>query len=353
MRDAANITIDELIIHILEPQGQGLVLSTIPVPIQKNEALLEYFSSHILTSLKDAGIKAAKFRNINPDQASGVCREMLRGETTLLDGSRRLAQELYDILERDRRITPGDMAVCFFKAQNYPYTRFLAIMKVDPSHIFRHTIQQDKRGNTYVSFETMTQAFTNEKLQKCVFIQPLEPRHPEFDMLLLDRQRRVQEDISIARFFSETFLDAQEVFDSRKLTDMVYKGMVNAENKLRGRLSEEENNDLEEKIMQAVTSRRLNLDNWLDGLSVNDEVKEEINRSVSARLPSREFSIDRSFSQQLVSKIKFRGDHGMRLEVPAENYFTLVVSEERITDDPERPPYYRIVIETEDWKRQA
>jgi hypothetical protein len=37
--------------------------------------------------------------------------------------------------------------------------------------------------------------------------------------------------------------------------------------------------------------------------------------------------------------------------VPAENYWTIVVSEERISDDPNRAPYYRIVIETEDWRR--
>lgn len=358
MRDATNINIDELIIHILDPQGQGLVLSSVPVPIDGNEALVEYFSRHILTSLKDSGIKAARFRNINPEQPSGVCRDLLRGEVPLVDGSHRLAQELYSILERDQRITPGDLAVCFFKAENYPYSRFLAIMKVDPSQIFSHVIRQDRRGRTYVSFETNTQAFTNERLQKCAFIQPIDPRHPEFDMLLLDRQRRGFEtpsptasQIAIARFFSESFLDAQEVFDARKFTDLVYRGLVNAENRLRDRLTDEQNTVLEEQVHQAVTSRRLNLDNWLGELPLPEEYKAEIEQSISTRIPSREFPLDRNFSQQLVSKIKFRGDHGLRLEVPSENYFTLIVSEERVTDDPERPPYYRIVIETEDWKR--
>ncbi len=360
MRDATNINIDELIIHILDPQGQGLVTSSIPVPIDGNETLVEYFSGHILSSLKDSGIKAARFRNINPEQPSGVCRDMLRGELPLTEGSQRLAQDLYQILEHDQRITAGDLAVCYFTAENYPYSRFLAIMKVDPSQIFSHVIRQDKRGRTYISFEANMQAFTNERLQKCAFIQPIDPRHPEFDMLLLDRQRRGAEAPSapagmnaIARFFSETFLDAQEVLDARKFTDLVYRGMVTAENRLRDRLTDEQNLALEERVLQAVTSRRLNLDEWIDELPLSDEVKEEIDQLVSPRLPSREFPLDRGFSQQLVSKIKFRGDHGLRLEVPAENYFTLVVSEERITDDPQRPPYYRVVIETEDWKRLA
>lgn len=358
MRDAEKITIEELVIHILDPQGQGLVLSSVPVPLKGSEALVEYFSGHIQASLKDSGIKAAKFRNINPDQSSGICREVLRGDLPLVEGSRRLAQELYNILERDQRITPGDLAVCFFKAANYPYSRFLGIMKVDPSQIFSHVIRQDKRGNTYVSFETNTQAFTNERLQKCAFIQPLEPRHPEFDMLLLDRQRRADEAgtggaNAIARFFSETFLDAQEAFDSRKLTGMVYRGLVNAENRVRDRLSGEQAEVLGERIQQAVSARRLNLDTWLGDLPLAEEIKQEIDQSVSPRLPSREIPIDRGFSQQLTSKMKFRGDSGLRLELDADNYFTVIVSEERVTDDPNRSPFYRIVIETEDWKRLA
>ena len=353
MRDAANLTIRELIIHILDPQGQGLVLSNVAVPLESSPALVDYFSSHIQTSLKDPGIKSTRFRNINPEQPSGVCRGILRGDIPLAEGSHRLAQELYAILERDRRITSSDLALCLFQAENYPYTRFLGIMKVDPALIFRHVILQDQRGDTYVSFETLSQAFTSERLQKCAFVQPLEPRHPEFDMLLLDRQQRIAENGSIARFFSETFLDAEEAYDARKMTGIVYRGLVNAENRVRQRLTGEENETLEDSILQAVTSRRLNLDDWLENLPLAEEIKQEIDQAVSPRLPARELSIDRGFSQQLVRKVKYRGEGGLRLEVPSENFYTLVVSEEHITDDPERPPYYRIVIETEEWKRVA
>lgn len=353
MRDATNISIRELIVHILDPQAQGLVLSNAPIPLETSPSLIEYFSGHILTSLKDAGIKSARFRNINPQQPSGICRGILRDELPLVEGSQRLAGELYANLERDRRITSGDLAVCIFQAENYPYTRFLGIMKVDPAQIFRHVIQKDAQGNTYVTFEAMAEAFTTEKLQKCAFIQPLEPRHPEFDMLLLDRQSRLAENGSIARFFSETFLDAEEVLDARKMTEIVYRGLVHAENHLRERLSEEECESLEEGILQAITTRRLNLDSWLEDLPLAVEVKQEIDQTLRPRLPAREVVLDRSYSQQLVSKIKYRGEGGLRLEVPAENYNTLIVSEKYITDDPDRPPYYRIVIESEVWKRVA
>jgi hypothetical protein len=353
MRDAANITIRELIIHILDPQGQGLVLSSVAVPLEGNELLADYFANHILASLKDPGIKAARFRDVNPEQPSGVCRGVLRGEITLVEGSHRLAHELYAILESDRRITSGDLALCLFQADNYPYTHFLGIMKVDPAQIFRHVILEDERGESYVSLETLPEAFTSEKLQKCAFVQPLEPRHPEYDMLLLDKQQRLAENGSVARFFSESFLDAEDAFDARTVTGLVYRGLINAENRVRERLTPEQSDSLDEGILQAVASRRLNLDTWLETLPLADEIKLEIDQAVSPRLPAREVPIDRGFSQHLFRKVRYRGAGGLRLEVPSETYNTVVVSEERITNDPQRPPYYRIVIETEEWKRAA
>jgi ATP-dependent exoDNAse (exonuclease V) alpha subunit len=355
MRDATNITIHELIIHILDPQGQGLILSNVPVPLEQDAALVDYFTRHILTSLRDGGIKSARFRNINPEQPSGVCRGILRDEISLVDGSQRLARDLYAILERDRRITSGDLAVCTFAAGNYPDETFLGIMKVDPGQIFQHILRKDARGNTYVSFESVSQAFTSERLQKCAFVQPLVPRHPEFDMLLLDRQRREETAPAglgaIARFFSETFLDAEESYDARKYTETVFRSLVEAGNLVREQLSEDENVSLEANILQAVSAPRLNLDQWLDKLPLADGIKQEIDQSISPRVPAREFPIDHAVSQQLVRKVRYRGEGGLKLEVPMENLYQLVVSEEYITDDADRPPYYRIVIETEEWKR--
>lgn len=351
MRDITSVTIDELILHILDPQGQGLVLSSIPLPLQDNPNLLGYFNRHILNSLRDRGIKAAKFRNINPEQPSGVCRDLLRGELDMVQGSQHLARALYGIMEEDRRITPGDLGVCSFRADNYPYTQFLAILKIDPSQIFQHVIKEDRQGNTYVSFEAVPQAFTEERLQKCAFIQPLDPRHPEYDMLLLDRQRWDSEEGRIARFFSEMFLDAVETYDSRKYTESLYKSLVGAQNSVRERLSEEEEDQLEDSINAALSHRRMNLDDWLSDLKLDEEIKAEIDQAISTTIPAREFPLDRSYSACIASKVKFRGDHNLRVEMPFENYRSLIVSEERVSDDPDRPPYYRIVIETDSWQR--
>lgn len=350
MRDATDIHIQELIIHILDPQGQGMVLSHVPLPIQGEPPLLDYFSNHIQTTLRDASLKAARFRNINPEQPSGFCQAILSGSTSLADGSRLLAASLYQIMENDHRITAGDLAVMVFGAGNYPYSRFLAIIKIDPSQIFRHVIREDKRGNVYVSFEPESTAFTGERLQKCAVIQPLDPRHPNFDMLLLDRQSS-QEERSVARFFTETFLDAQEAFDPRKYTERFYRSVIEAQNRVRDRMTPDEEAALEENLLKTASSARLNCDAWLEKLPVSKLVLDEIDNALRENIPERQFNMDKSLSQRMTSRIRLRGDHGFRLEIPAENYYTIVISEERISNDPKRKPYYRIVLETEEWER--
>ncbi len=352
MRDATQIKIEELVIHILDPQGQGMVLSSASVPLDAQPELQEYFSHHLLVSLQDTTTKAARFRNLNPDQPSGICRELLRARMNLVDGSQRLAKALYPLLERDARVTTGDLVVCLFQAEPYKYTRFLAILKVDPAKIFSHVIRQDRRGNTYISFERITTGFTNERLQKCAMVQPLEPRHPEYDMLLVDRQARADTP-TVARFFTESFLDAEETFDARKYTERLSKSLLSTQNRLRERLTPEENEALDDGIQQAMNSRRLDLNHWLSELPVTEEVKTELDQSLQLAVPERVFNLDTPYARKLLSQVKFRGDNGLRLELPTEAEDDLIVSTEHITDDPERQPFYRIVIETRTWKKVA
>lgn len=193
MRYAADIRLDELIVHIVDPRrANGLVLSERTLPLDSNERVADYFATHIENSLRDPAARAARFVDLGDENTAGLCRALLEHNVGLVEGSRRLAQRLYEIIAGDRRIAAGDLAVGFYRAGNRPdVPRYLALLKIDPSEVFRHTTARDPDGNLYVSFEVETDVMptTREKLQKCAFVQPLEPR-PEYDMMLLDRQVR-------------------------------------------------------------------------------------------------------------------------------------------------------------------
>lgn len=349
MRDAQEIHIGGLIVHVLEPGGLNLVLSTRELPLDDNPQLVEYCRNHISGGLSDNATRAARFRNVNPAQPSGVCRAMLGGEESLLDGSRQLAGSLYRIQENDSRISPGDLCVGFYQAGNYPGLYFLAILKLESSTVLRRVIRK-LNGETYVTYEPEFHAYTGERLQKSAFVQAAATREADYDLLLLDRQRR-GEAAPVAKFFSQTFLDTEQAFDPRRHSEELYKSLVRAQEQVKPQLDPQQEEELDQRIRQAVTSRRINLDGWLEGLPLPEVVVGAIDGELRQNIPDREFELDRDFAESLVQKRRYRGDYGLRLEVQAEHYREVIVAEQTIHDDPERGPFHRITIETQTWRR--
>jgi hypothetical protein len=352
MRYATDIQLDQLIVHMLDPwHPDGFVLSERTLPLDREQHLADYFVAHIQNSLQDPAARAARFAALDDEAAPGVCKALLDGSLNLVEGSRRLAQRLYEIIAGDRRISAGDLAVCTYRAGNRPHVpRYLALLKIDPSEVFRHKTERDPQGNLYVSFEIETDVMptTREKLQKCAFVQPLDPR-PEYDMMLLDRQTRQPVPLPVARFFAKDFLGAQLALDARQRTDTLYRNLVSAHNQLRPRLRPQEDESLRQAIDGVVTSAFINVDTWLEALPLPEDQKERIDQVISQELPDREFEIDTTYARHLVRKRRFRGDHGLRVEVSAERYNQVIFSVERV-EEPGGPPYYRIVIHTENWE---
>lgn len=348
MRDATDIQLDQLIVHLVNPLcSDGLVLSERILPLEEQQHLTDYFVTHIKNSLQDSAIKAAHFVSLIDGVVSGICKSMLNGEQDLVQGSQALARLLHEIIVKDRRISAGALAVCFYRAGNYPQIpQYLALLKIDPSEVFRHITAHDSQGNKYVSFKLEPDVLptTREKLQKCAFVQPLESDH-EYHMLLLDRQAQKQ----MAQFFTRDFLGAELTFDDRKRTDCLYKGLMTAQNQIRPCLKPQDNKKLDQAINCVVNSDSINIDYWLETLPLDDEYKRQIAKVVSARLPDREFKIDKTYAHKLTLKRRFRGDHNLRVEVPAEK-FNQVVQSVLPIEKPGTPPYYQVVLHTEKWE---
>jgi hypothetical protein len=252
-------------------------------------------------------------------------------------------------MSKDRRISTGDLVVCFYEAENTPNARYLALLKIDPSRVFRHTTKTDAQGRTYVGFEVESEAMptVRERLQKCAFIRPLAPR-PDYDMLLLDRQAGMARDV--AKFFAEDFLGVDSAFDARMRTNLLYRSLVSARNQLTPDvISRQEQADLDDAIRGAMALERINVDTWIDGLDASPQVKAHIERVVAKNLPDRKFELDRPAAQALIRKRRFRGDGGLKVEVRADAYDQVVHAVRHVSEAPGKPPYYEVVIHTERW----
>lgn len=352
MRDAGNIQIEEIILHILDPirsdgrDNLGFVPSRHPLPLDGNQVVSAYFTRHIERSLRSASAKAAIFRHIDENEISGVCAGLLERKIPLVEGSIQIARVLYDILDNDQRTSPGDLAVGFYQASNYPHERFLALLKIDPSQVFRHHVVETAEGNI-VNFTEVPAAFTDKELQKCAFVRPLVPRHDDYDMILLDRL------VDVSQYFKYDLLDSEERYGTRERTQKLYQALTAAHNQLRGTLSDQQNAALDAQKVALFTARRTNVDTWLDQLDLPNEIKTEIDLQIRRRLPDREFNLDTDFGQRLVERHYFTGDYGLKVQFEAVHYDDVIESEEPIMDDAGNVIGRRVVLHALNWREIA
>ena len=351
MRDATNIQLEQLIVHILDPNNpDGIIQSERTIPLEGKQRLVDYFIGHIQNSLKNPLVKAARFDAIDNEIVSGICKDLLQDNLDLVEGSRKLAQKLYDIIAKDKRINACDLAVCFYRAEKHNrVSRYLALLNIEPSEVFRHKKTQDPKGKLYVDYEIETEVMptTGEKLQKCAFIQQLDPRS-DYDMMLLDRQKHGKD---VAKFFIKDFMGATPAFDARQRTDSLYKGLISAHNQIRSELQPHENESLDQAIQVAIKSDRINLDTWIKALPLSEVHKSQIEQVVSQNLPDREFEIDKTYAHKLIRKRRFHGDHGLKVLIEAsEDIYKQVIRSVEPINEPGALPYYRITIHTNKWE---
>lgn len=346
MRDCEGIYIEQIIVHIVDARGAGFVPSQRELPLDSSPELRDYFTSHIRTSIQHSSATAARFRTIREDETSGLCAALHDGDMNLVQASQRIAGRLFEILENDRRTKGADLAVCFYHAENYPDRRFLALLKVDPSQVFQHQIETDDEGRRFVNYVLEPRAFTHEKLQKCAFIRALEPRHPEYDMILLDRQVADLRRRDVAQYFARDFLDAENAYDARERTEILYRSLLRIYNQLE---TPEEKTTLDSHVQSIVRSRRFDSEQWVASLPFSEDATRQIDQTLHEALPDRSFEIDPTLGERLRRKRVFRGNYDLKVQVDAEHYEDVVRDVRIVDDDPDRSPYYRITIETEKW----
>ncbi len=195
MRYPSNVTLDSVILHSLDARkdGSGFRPSNALLPFSSDRDLTNYLTTHIRQSLKHTAAKAARFTCKDEVEAFEVCDAMQGNRTSLLDGSRTLAEKLYRIMCDDGRIKPGVLAFCFYRDSDISADeRRLGLLKIDLGKVFRAKTLLDAAGNEIISLEVDQDALTTtrERLHKSAFIRTLTPRAPDYDMILLDRQSR-------------------------------------------------------------------------------------------------------------------------------------------------------------------
>ncbi|AFY97198.1 nucleoid-associated protein [Chamaesiphon minutus] len=354
MRDSAGIKLEQAILHIVDSrEANGLTLSELCIDLGASENLSmmsDYFARHIQNSLKDPTTKAAKFKTntFQDGDIAQLCYDLIHGGLDFIVGSQKIARSLKELIEKDKRIALGNLAMCSYRADNYENRKFIALIKLDPSDAFRPIVKNDKSGKKYIGFELERGMMptTKEKLQKCVFVQSLEPRHGDYDMMLLDRQTEQEP----AQFFTQDFLKADLALDDRERTKRYYTAMNAAINELRTipEITSEQNDAVHSIFNSAIKQTKVDIESTIDSLPLNDLYKQIVTDKFK-NLPDREFSPDSQYVKTLRKKVRFKGDRGLFISVNREDLSQII---KNVKKPDSNSDFYEIVLRTKTWKEE-
>jgi len=339
MRDAGEIHVERAIVHIVDHRKPQLVLSEADLDLQGNGPLRDYFGGQVANALADGRTHPARFNPEGSQAAKDECLRILKRPSSLVASSQKLAHLLFEAMGTDQRITPGSLAVCVYRAKNYPNARFLALIKLDPGEVLRQKITHVE-GKKVVTFEVEPNVMpsTRERLQKAALIAP-EGLNESFDLLLLDVQTP-----GTAAFFTVTFLNTTKAFDAETATEGLFVAVQNARNILANDPPEgvdpidaEESFAIEHILEAELVQPESVISEFIARLPVKSEAQRDVIRDeVEKQLPGEtQVAIAPGFAQEkLLIKRKLRGDFGVRFEVLAQHYDQVVLSvDEHSRDD--------------------
>jgi hypothetical protein len=341
MRNAINPQVQRAIVHLINHKKKDLVKSDAELDLDKNRKLRDYFSKQVKNVLKDIQTTTAFFSSKDSQATSKETYKIINQPKHFIPSSQQLAQLLFDAMGTDARIKPASLAVCLYTAENYPKTKFLALIKIDPTEVWVEKVKTDE-DRTVVTFEEIPDALptADEKLQKAALVQP--------KGLVLDRQVT-----GVAEFFAKKFLNTVSALDPRdatgrfwRLGPTIHNLLVSPEVPPEERLTPEQADIFKQQWHAATYNEIVELEPVVDKLPFPKETKTKIKEKVKAEFPNEtQITIDPEYAEaKLTKKRKFRGDYGVVFEVESDHYDDVVLQKTE-NMDAEGRIVTRLVIE--------
>jgi hypothetical protein len=337
MRDATNPRVQRAIVHLINHKKQDLVLSDEELTLAGNDKLRDYFSKQVKNVLGDVQTGTVRFSAEGEQGAIKEAYKIIGQPKQFVPSSQELAKSLFTAMGTDARIKPASLAVCLYKAENYSQTKFLALIKIDPTEVFVERVKTVKE-KTVVTFEEIPDVLptAREKLQKAALISP-KGMDEDLDLLLLDRQVT-----GVAEFFAVKFLNTKPGIDPREATRRIWdvgqrthNTLVSSDVTAKEHLTPEQADTLTQHWEVATHAEVIELEPLVDGLPFPDETKTAIRGEIEKEFPNEtQIRIDPEYAKaKLTKKRRFRGDYGVLFEVESDHYDDVVLEKTERTGE--------------------
>lgn len=311
-----DIGINKAVIHVLDSNGEEPILNE--YSLELNEDVYKFIYKHIDKCLKDDELKYAKF---NPDRniVKEVVQDYLKQvSNNLIDLSKELARQLFIIMKGNINIPSADLIIASIMTDQGP---MIAILKLDYVKNFTHEIKFiDKNLGINIIPQVAGLPGSGQRIQKAAFIKPIKTDE-NFNLMILDKQKTVNEDEYGANYFINTFLGASIVTNERDMTKTFVRA---AENWTRKNVTEdaakaeEIRTSIKTKLKEEDT---INIDDLSEELfNSTPQVAEDFSNYIKQHGLNEEIAVDKTWVDKKLKRTRLNIDKQIDLYINDEAY---------------------------------
>lgn len=213
MEENNDIIINRLAINALDLQSSSPTVSNSIFPLNEDHGIIkDFFITHLLETRQGKSTKSCKFIDEDATIKTKVSRyESQKSDDEFLKLSKELTENLFKIMKNSSSKSSGTFFVLEVVLKKEPC---IFIIKLDP------------KSGVQINLETLSVQVlenilpdSNDRVHKCAIIKTVHDEDPKVaDLFVMDKQQKAGES---ARFFIETYLQAQELLNDRIITKEV------------------------------------------------------------------------------------------------------------------------------------
>lgn len=310
-----DIAINEGIIHVLDNNGDEPLLNERVLTI--NDEIYEFLLKHVQKVFKDEELKYASFKQ-NRNVIKDLSQEYLKGENSLLEVSKELANQMFSLMKSNGNIPSCDLIVVSISTE---YGPMLGILKMEYIKNYSHKVEfKDGKFDIDIVAQLTGLPTSGQKIQKAAFIKLLNEDN-EVDLMVLDKQKKTKDKEEYgSNYFINNYLGCFIINNERDMT----KNFLNAAEKwTRNNLSE--NADVAEKVRTTIKKRVKNGDvvdvnSISDELFLEPEVRENFKGFVKELGVEDEIKVDKQWVEKKLKRVRLKIDKDIDLYINEETY---------------------------------
>lgn len=310
------ININEAIIHVLDKSQENPVYNDFTLKL--TDETYEYLLRHIKRVLKNDNLKYGIF-NSDENSVKDHLTSYFEKEFNFNTLSKKLANDLFNIIKNDDTIPSGDILVISISTD---YGPMIGILKMDYVKSYAHAIDFVDGRNEISIISKPGDLPNRQTVEKAAFVKPLF-KDNNFDLMFFDKSFRKNTKKETEDYFKTNFLKCSLIENER---DQTKKLLLVSETFTRTNLKENASaaeyfrSNIQKKL---IDGEKVNIDDVsseLEGV-FPDEIREEFSNYLKDFGVPDVVCVDKKYVDKKLSNKKLSIDKDIVLLISSEAYF--------------------------------